>query len=134
LAAGTQLSSKRRADDARVSLEKVLQRSDSDGARTISGDPVQLATSQNQDQVSKRGSRLEKLTRGPSATALDALVCSPARGFCAALSDVRGQRQTSQNLSTLNPQTLNFCTTIASDAIAAALDRIHWRKRAKCWH
>ena len=61
-------------EDARASLEKVLNDPTATEREQYQAILFQLATSQNQDQVNEAWSRLEKLSRGQSATALDALV------------------------------------------------------------
>ena len=61
-------------DDARGSLEKVLNDPAATEREQYQAILFQLATSQNPDQVNEAWSRLEKFSRGPSATALDALV------------------------------------------------------------
>lgn len=61
-------------EDARASLEKVLNDPTATEREQYQAILFELATSQNQDQVNEAWSRLEKLSHGQSATALDALV------------------------------------------------------------
>ena len=68
-------------DDARASLEKVLNDPTATERDQYQAILFQLATSQNQDQVNEAWSRLEKLSRGQSATALDALVVLARRAL-----------------------------------------------------
>jgi len=95
-------------DDARPSLEKVLDDPTATEREQYQAIMFQLATSQNQDQVSEAWSRLEKLSCGPSAVALDALV-------------VLARRALSANPSTLNSQ---LSTLIVSHPLAKAPQKL----------
>lgn len=99
-------------EDARASLEKVLNDPTATEREQYQAILFQLATSQNQDQVSEAWSRLEKLSRGPSATALDALVLLARRVLSDKtrsypLSDKSSQEATSGDTPATTPITDN---------------------------
>jgi tetratricopeptide (TPR) repeat protein len=98
-------------DDARASLEKVLNDPTATEREQYQAILFELATSQNQDQVSEAWSRLEKLSRGQSAIALDALVVLARRALSSQNSEDRGQtseggdqKPEGAELSTINYQ------------------------------
>jgi tetratricopeptide (TPR) repeat protein len=84
-------------EDARVSLEKVLSDPKATEREQFQAILFQLATSQSQEQVNEAWSRLEKLSRGASATALDALVVLARRALSS-------QKSGGAELSTINYQ------------------------------
>jgi tetratricopeptide (TPR) repeat protein len=101
-------------EDARASLEKVLNDPTATEREQYQAILFQLGTSQNQDQVNEAWSRLEKLSRGPSATALDALVLlarralsnqPPSQGYgVPGKSEGTDQKSGGAELSTINYQ------------------------------
>jgi len=125
-------------EDARVSLEKVLNDPTATEREQYQAILFQLATSQNQNQLNEAWSRLEKLSRGPSATALDALVVlarralsnqPPSQGYgVPGKSEDRGQtsdggdqKSGGAELSTINSQ---LSTLIASHPLAKAQQKL----------
>src|SRR6266404_1551104 len=112
-------------DDARASLEKVLNDPTATEREQYQAILFQLATSQNQDQVNEAWSRLEKLSRGQSATALDALVVLARRVLSDktrsySLLDKSSQETTAGDTPATTPRTENR-EPITSDALARAL-------------
>ena len=61
-------------EDARKSLEKIFNDPNATEREQFQAALLQLATSQNADEVNAGWARIEKLSRGRSATALDSLV------------------------------------------------------------
>ena len=125
-------------DAARASLAKVLNDPTATEREQYQAILFGLATSQNQDQVNEAWSRLEKLSRGPSATALDALVVlarralsnqPPSQGYgVPGKSEDRGQtsdggdqKSGGAELSTINSQ---LSTLIASHPLAKAPQKL----------
>jgi len=118
-------------DDARVSLEKVLSDPTATEREQFQAILFQLATSQNQDQVKQAWSRLENFRAVRARPRSTRWLLLARRALLRGAQTSEDSGQTSQNLSTLNPQLSTSAQPIASDAIAAALESHHWRKRRK---
>ena len=95
-------------EDAKKSLEKIFNDPHATEHEQLQAALLQLATSQNPDDVNAGWARIEKLSRSQSATALDSLVLLARRALTRQMSEVSGQRSESREenaqRSTLNAQ------------------------------
>jgi hypothetical protein len=110
-------------DDARKSLNQVLNDSRATEHEQFQAALLELTTSQNEAQVNDAWPRLEKLSRGQSAAALDALVVLARRALSSQRSEDSGQSEISSQRSVVGGQSSDTNREpITSDAISRALE------------